>query len=125
MFAPRSLLLSVSLVVSACSVGEVPASGSSPTVDGGASVTVGSEAGFTANIAPMLSTRGCSTTCHGAAIAPNFTSYATLAAKYKTSPAASNILITKAADGGTHNGATYLTAADKATITTWINAGGG
>lgn len=128
MFAPRSLLLSVSLVVSACSVGEVPGSGSSPGVDGGStpSVTVGSASGYTASVEPLLTTKTCKGACHAGTQAPNFSSYTTLDAKYKSSPTSTNILINHVGDGLVHEGGvTYFTAAEKATITTWINAGGG
>jgi cytochrome c551/c552 len=126
MFVPRSLLLSVSLVVGACSVGEVPGSGSSPGVDGGSTpaVTIGSASGFTANVVPILMSKGC-VTCHSGGTAPNFTSYTTLDTKYKSSPTSSNVLLTHVADGALHNGVPYLSTSDKATITSWITAGGG
>lgn len=125
MFAPRCLLLSVFLV-GACSVGEVPPVGGDQTgtIDGGATATIGSEAGFTSMIAPILTAKGCPG-CHSGATPPNFTSYSTLDAKYKSTPLTTNILLTHVADGALHNGVPYLSTTDKATITTWINAGGG
>lgn len=62
------------------------------------------------------------TGCHGTTQAPNFTSYTTLDAKYKTPPGASNILVTKAdATGGTHQGITYFSTAEKTAVANWID----
>ncbi|HEY0192084.1 MAG TPA: hypothetical protein VGC42_13280 [Kofleriaceae bacterium] len=58
--------------------------------------------------------------CHGgtaSAPPPNFTSYATLAAKYKVKPAANNPLITK----GIHEGPA-LSAAQQSVVASWINS---
>jgi hypothetical protein len=62
------------------------------------------------------------TACHGGTQAPNFTSYASLDAKYKTPPGASNILVTKAdPTAGMHQGITYFSATDKTAVANWID----
>lgn len=105
----------VTFLISACSVGEVPIGGGG--VDGGAG---GSEAGFTATIKPLVTTKGC-VSCHSAGQPPNFTSYATLAPMYRQGPSATNKLITEAADGALHNGVPYFTTAEKTTVKNWID----
>jgi hypothetical protein len=116
MVALRVTLASLVIALGACSVGEVPIGGGG--ADGGAG---GTKAGFDTNIKGMVMTKGCViAACHGGTQSPNFTSYDTLDAKYKAPPAATNKLITEAADGATHNGVTYFTTAEKVTVTSWI-----
>jgi hypothetical protein len=60
--------------------------------------------------------------CHGGVQMPNFTSYATLDARYKTPPGATNILATKAdPTAGTHQGITYFSAVEKTAVIDWID----
>lgn len=60
--------------------------------------------------------------CHSAVQMPNFTSYATLDARYRTPPGASNILVTKGdLTAGVHQGVMYFSAADKMAVTDWID----
>lgn len=75
---------------------------------------------FNATIEPLVMTKGC-VPCHTGDIQPpNFTSYQTLDAKYRSPPVATNKLLTEAADGALHNGVTYFTTAEKTTISNWI-----
>ena len=74
---------------------------------------------FDSTIKPLLTSKGC-IGCHSGATAPNFTSYQTLDAMYRTGPVATNRLLNEAPDGGLHNGVTYFTAAEKMTISNWI-----
>lgn len=106
------------LGLGACSVGEVPSGSGGGGVDAGATVT-GSQAGFDNTIKPMVMSLNC-LTCHSGNTPPNFTSYQTLDAKYRTGPVATNRLLVEAADGATHNGVTYFSTAQKAMITSWI-----
>jgi hypothetical protein len=55
--------------------------------------------------------------CHGASLAPNLTSYATLAAKYKVKPGATNPLVLK----GGHEGPP-MTAMQASTIASWVDS---
>ena len=62
------------------------------------------------------------TSCHGTSQAPNFSSYETLDARYKTPPGAMNILATKAdPTAGKHEGIDYFNAADKQKVIDWID----
>jgi cytochrome c551/c552 len=104
------------VALGACSVGEVPIPGGG--TDAGMT-TVGTQAVFDAMIKPILTTKNC-VSCHSAAQPPNFSSYAALDIKYKSGPPATNKLLTEAADGALHNGVTYLTTAEKTTVSNWI-----
>lgn len=118
MDALRSSLIALVVVLGACDVGEVPAGGGGVVVDGGTGGGMQAQK-FSTVIAPLV-TR-C-TACHGTAQAPNFTSYDTLDARYKTPPGAGNILATKAdATAGKHEGIDYFNAADKQKVIDWID----
>jgi hypothetical protein len=113
MDALRSSLIALVVVLGACDVGEVPSGGP----DGG---TGGLQAQKFDTVIKPLVTR-C-TACHGTSQAPNFTSYQTLDAKYRTPPGTSNILVTKAdPTQGNHEGIVYLSAQDKTTVANWID----
>jgi mono/diheme cytochrome c family protein len=115
MVALRAITASL-LFVGACGVGEVPPLGG--TTDGG---TGGGQAIFDSTIKPMITAKNCAN-CHGPATAPDFTSYATLAVKYRTAPGATNILVTKAdATAGMHQGIVYFDAGQKQMIANWID----
>jgi hypothetical protein len=101
------------LAMAACSVGEVPAGGGgAPDAGGGGG---NPEATFNANVAPLV-TR-CRT-CHAGLQAPNLTSYTALAAKYKTKPSATNLLVNK----GDHQGTLYFAASEKLAVAMWIDS---
>lgn len=104
------------LILGACGVGEVPAG------DGGTTGGGPTEATFNAVLKPLVSGRAMACTgCHGGT-QPTFDSFAALGAKYKTGPGASNVLVTKAdATAGKHQGIDYFTAAEKTTVTNWID----
>jgi hypothetical protein len=112
----RAAVASLFLLVGACGVGEVPIGGGG-TTDGGAGGGTGA-ATFTSQVKPLL-TR-CDG-CHSAGTPPNFTSFATLTDRYKTKPSTANVLITKAADGATHQGVAYLNATEKQAVAMWID----
>jgi hypothetical protein len=80
----------------------------------------GTQAVFDAMIKPLVTTKGC-LSCHaGAAQPPNFTSYQTLDAKYRSGPVGTNLLLTEAGDSALHNGVAYFSTAEKTTISNWI-----
>lgn len=114
--ALRTSVAALVLVLGACSVGEVPAAGGGP--DGGTGAG-GSQAVFDSTIKPLLTSKQC-IPCHSGAQPPNFTSYAVLEVRYRTPPAASNKLLTEAADGALHNNVPYFTTAEKTTVGNWI-----
>ena len=111
MDALRSSLIALVVVLGACDVGEVPAGGGTGP-DGG---TGGNQAQTFDTVIKPLVTR-C-TACHGTSQAPNFTSYQTFDARYRTPPGANNILVTK----GDHQGIVYFSPQDKTTVTNWID----
>jgi hypothetical protein len=80
----------------------------------------GTQAVFDSTIKPLVMRKGCPSCHSGSVQPPNFTSYATLDAKYRTGPVTTNILLTEAGDGAVHNGVTYFTADEKTTIKGWI-----
>ena len=120
MGALRSSLIALIIVVAGCDVGEVPAGG--PGVDAGNNVQAQK---FPTVVKPLVmrcAVAGChSTPPPGVGQEPNFYSYDTLAARYKTPPGSGSLIITHVADGGPHNTITYLSAADKKTISDWID----
>ena len=104
------------VILSACSVGEVPAGGGGIPDAGGGGMQA---AQFTSTITPLLNSKNC-VSCHTGGQVPTFTSYTALQAKYKMAPAATNPLITEAGNGAPHNGVPYFTTAEKATVSKWI-----
>lgn len=122
------LAVLVLAAVAGCDVGEVPplgsgndpASGVDAGIGGGGGNQAAAEQSFETTIAPLV---GRCTACHGTSLPPNLTSFDTLDARYKTKPGASNILVTEAdSTGGEHNGITYFSTADKATVAGWIDS---
>jgi cytochrome c551/c552 len=112
----RVAVTALFLLLGACSVGEVPIGGGGPDAGG----MLASKAVFDATIKPIVNQKGC-IPCHSAGQPPNFNSYDTLDAKYKTGPSTGNKLLTEAADGALHNGVTYFTTAEKATVASWLD----
>jgi hypothetical protein len=117
------LLLTASVALAACDVGEVDIGGGG-TTDAPAGSTAKSMM-FDSTIKPMMMTMGClATGCHSGLQVPIMNSYTSLAAKYKTGPnGANNILVTK---GGTpppgiHSARPYFDATQRATIASWID----
>ena len=91
---------------------------------GGTDANNGTGAGqsFNATVEPILQRDGC-TGCHtaGGASTPDLTKYNT-AMSVLTKPSSSALIITITPVGQTHEGvATYLSAADEATIKNWID----
>jgi len=133
----RTAIVSL-LLVSACSVGEVPTGGGTPTPtpdaaqtgNGGidAAPTGGVDAAptggtdpatvFTSTILPLLQAQSC-VGCHPAQSPPDLTSYTTIDAKYLTQPGASAKLITSS-QASSHTG-TKLSATAATTIAAWID----
>jgi hypothetical protein len=117
MAALRSSLVALSLALGACSVGEVPIGGADGGADNGAQ-------SFAAMVSPLV-TECAIPACHGGAQPPNLANYAQLAAKYKTKPGNTNILVTKGAMSvpvGMHSGLQYLSAAEQTTVAAWIDS---
>ena len=104
----RSMVTILGLTLGACSVGEVEGL----TPDGPVNQT--NVTSFSAQISPLV-TR-C-TGCHGTTQDPNLTSFTTLKPKYYTKPGSANILVNK----GDHEGVTYFSATEKASVTSWID----
>jgi hypothetical protein len=113
MDALRSSLIALIVVVGGCDVGEVPPAGGGPGPDAGTGGATQAQK-FDTVIKPLV-TR-C-TACHGTTQMPNFMSYQSLDARYRTPPGASNLLVIK----GDHEGITYFTAQEKTTVTNWID----
>ena len=116
MVVPRVVVIALLLVLGGGWVGEVAIGGGGPDAGG----MLASRAVFDATIKPMVMQKGC-IPCHSAGQPPNFTSYDTLTVIYKTGPSATNHLLTEAPDGAQHNGVTYFTTAEKATIASWLD----
>jgi len=110
----RAAVASMFLFLGACGVGEVPIGGGG-TPDGGVSMAAQK---FASDVKPLL-TR-CDG-CHSGVTAPNFMSFATLTDRYKTKPSATNILLTKAAVDGPHQGVLYFNAVERQAVAMWID----
>ena len=123
----RPLLIASLLALGACDVGEVPVGGGAQVDAGGGGGDGGGGGGgggqsFTAMIVPLV-TECATVACHGGVQPPILTSFDALAAKYKTKPGSSNILVTKGAlTGGSHSGLPYFTTAEQATVAAWIDS---
>lgn len=119
MDALRSSLIALVVVLGGCDVGEVPPAGGGP--DGGNMQA----AKFATVVKPVVmrcAIPGChSTTPPATGQEPNFYSYDTLAARYKTPPGSSSLIITHVGDSQPHNTVTYLSTAEKKTISDWID----
>jgi hypothetical protein len=110
----RAAVASMFILLGACSVGEVPIGGNT---DGGGGV--GGQT-FETMVKPLVTK--C-IGCHSAAQGPTLTSFATLQAKYKVKPGASNILVTKAdATQGVHQAVDYFSAVEKKAVGDWIDS---
>lgn len=107
----RAAVASMLILLGACGVGEVPIGGGG-TPDGGGGT--GAQT-FDAQVKPLV-TRCVG--CHSGAQGPTLTSFATLQAKYKVKPGASNIFVTK----GDHQGTTYFVPAEKTAVAAWIDS---
>jgi hypothetical protein len=140
MVVTRVALLASVLAFAGCDVGEVPIGGGGGGADaGGGGADPMASAKFTTDIKPILDTQGCTTggaagACHGNVQPPVMTSFETLTANgvnqtYAKKPGASNKLVTgpTTIDGtgkhptGNPMAVPYLDAAQKTTVTTWID----
>jgi len=118
MVALRTTVASLFLLVAACGVGEVPLPGGTTTDAGGGGGGTGAQT-FLSQVKPLLAR--CDG-CHAGGQPPNFTSFDTLAATYKTKPGANNVLVTHVGDGLLHNGTPYFSTQEKAAVAGWINS---
>jgi uncharacterized membrane protein len=120
MDALRSSLIALVVVLGACDVGEVPPGGPGP--DAGSSMQAQKFATVVKPVVMRCAIAGChSTTPPATGQEPNFFSYDTLAARYKTPPGSSSLIITHVGDSQPHNNITYLSTAEKKTISDWID----
>lgn len=124
MDALRSSLIALVVVLGACDVGEVPPAGGGPGPDAGSGSNTQAQT-FDSVVKPVV-TRCAVAGCHTATPpatcqAPNFYSYDTLDPMFKTPPSSNSLIITHVADGGPHNGITYLSTAEKMKIANWID----
>ena len=109
----RRIAVTSLLLLGACGVGEVPLGGGGTDAAGGDTSAL-----FMAQVTPQV---GRCTGCHSGGSRPTLSSYASLEAMYKTK-AGAMVLISKAADGGPHQGITYFSATEKSAVMIWINA---
>lgn len=122
------------LILAGCSVGAVNGVGDdTPDPDGGV-VADPRAATFGTDVTPIVTAKGCAAAnCHDVTN-PKLTSFtdmtgngnAALVTRYLGTPSATNILITKdtiVAPIGMHQGAPYLDAAQKTTLSAWIDSG--
>lgn len=124
MGALRSCLIALVAVLGACDVGEVPPAGGGPGPDAGSGSNTQAQK-FDTVVKPVVmrcAVSGCHiatppATCQ----TPNFYSYDTLDAMFRTPPSSGSLILTHVADGGPHNGITYLSTAEKKTIADWID----
>lgn len=72
---------------------------------------------------PILNQKGCTPTgaCHSTTQAPNLTSFAALADKYKMPPGDANILVNHVAAGAPHGAGTWFSTTEMDTVAKWIN----
>jgi hypothetical protein len=123
MDALRSSLIALVVVLGACDVGEVPAGGGGSTDAG---MTSDPRAQTFATVVQPVVARCRIQGCHMATPpangqAPNFFSFDTLAAVYKTAPSSGSPIMSHVGDGQPHSGITYLSTAEKKTIADWID----
>lgn len=122
MDALRSSLIALVVVLGGCDVGEVPLAGGGPGPDAGSSVQAQKFATVVKPVVMRCAIAGCHiATPPTSSQPPNFYSYDTLAPIYKTPPSSNSLIITHVADGGPHNNITYLSTAEKKTISDWID----
>jgi uncharacterized membrane protein len=120
MVALRSSLIALVVILGGCDVGEVPPAGGGP--DAGNSMQAQKFATVVKPVVMRCAVAPCHTATPPAACqSPNFFSYDTLLPIYKMAPSTSNIIITHVADGQPHNTITYLSTAEKKTISDWID----
>jgi hypothetical protein len=118
--SPKVLLL---VLLTACSVGEVPDGTTTPDAKTGGDGGGGTGGGQTFNtmIKPLVD--GRCTSCHAGGTAPNLSSFMMLEPKYKMKPGASNILVTEGnLTSGQHHGIPYFNATEQTTVKNWIDS---
>jgi len=124
----RAAIASLLVLASACTVGEVPPAGSTPTPDAaGPTPTADAKVdgapaqspdeSFTANVVPLIA--ACRQ-CHQGGQAPNLSSATTLDAKYKVKPGSSSPLV----NHGMHAGSSgsVLSDTQRTAIVTWLDS---
>lgn len=124
-FMLKTVVFTLGIGLTGCSVGSVNGGDDTPPSDAGVDPRA---ATFNTGLRDVVTPKGCvaAAPCHGGTQTPlmmsfeMMTSNTALAAKYLKTPASMNIIITKAADGAVHQGVNYLDATDKATISTWL-----
>jgi hypothetical protein len=122
MVALRSSLIALVVVLGSCDVGEVPPAGGGPGPDAGNTMQAQKFATVVMPVVMRCAVAGCHTATPPAVCQePNFHSFDTLAARYKTAPGSSSLIITHVGDGQPHNAITYLSTAEKKTISDWID----
>lgn len=124
-FMLKTVVITLGLLATGCSVGAVDGIGGddTPTPDGpGNDPRAGT---FAAQVLPLFDGKGCNNvSCHGGVQNPQLRSFELmttngLPGRYLTTPSASNILITK----GEHQNAPYLDAIEIGSVATWIDSG--
>jgi len=122
------LIVSVASLASACDVGEVDIGGGMTMVDApGGGMSAAKVMAYTTTVAPIVMEKGCLNgaggPCHAVQL-PILDTPAMLTARYSAGPSAMNIMITKDTVAGTpgmHSGFPYFSAADKTTVSAWID----
>jgi len=109
----RRIAVTSLFLLGACGVGEVPPAGGGTDGGGGDPAQA-----FAMHVTPQV---GRCTGCHGGGTGPTLTGFTNLEAKYKMKTGAM-ILLTKAADGGQHEGIAYFSATEKAEVMMYVNS---
>lgn len=96
----KTIIITI-LLLSGCSVGAIDPSNAAADA-------------YDAEVLPLV---GRCLPCHGLGNAPNLTSFAALQPTYYAKPGAASLLVTK----GDHEGVSFLSADERAVVTTWID----
>lgn len=123
----KTVVTTLALSLVACSVGSVNGGDDVPTDSTGTDPRAGT---FDGTVLPLVTAKTCTdANCHGGVQTPKLNSFvvmtenAALAAKYLKLPATENVLITKDAGTGMHQGRPYLSQTDKDAISAWLMTG--
>ena len=126
-FMLKTVVTTLTLALAACSVGSV----NGDDVPGDGAGNDPRAATYDTTVNPVVMAKGClaAGTCHGNGIQnPKFSSFTDMTTSGSPgryiAPSATNINITKDnPTPGLHQGAAYLDATDKGTVSTWLDSG--
>jgi hypothetical protein len=123
----KTVVTTLGLALSACSVGAVDGIGDD---DGDGGVTGDPRAAtYATDVLPLMDNKGCNNvSCHGGVQNPQMLTFDKMTSnglpgRYISTPAASNIIIIKDdPTPGTHQLQPYLDATEKATVSAWLES---